>query len=210
MTKINESFMKFAIVRGVFEFGEFTLKSGRVSPYFLNLGVIYKGADLLRLGRFYAAMLAEIRLTFNVIFGPAYKGIPLASITAVCLHHGHGISKAVAYNRKEAKDHGEGGRLVGAPLAGKRVMILDDVITAGTAVREAAALVQAAGGTVTGIAACFDRGEKGPDGESAVRGLEREFNLKVACIAGVNDLLSCVNDEKRAELEAYFKRYGDV
>ncbi len=209
-TTTGEAFIRFAIAQRVLEFGDFTLKSGRVSPYFFNLGAICEGAALSRLGRFYADAIAASGLGFDVIFGPAYKGIPLANVAAVCLHQRHGVDKAVAYNRKEVKDHGERGRLVGAALAGKRVLILDDVITAGTAVREAAALIQDAGGTVAGVAVCFDRGEKGPNGDSAINEIERELQLKVICLSGFSDLLSCVDAEEHDRLEAYSRRCGET
>ncbi len=210
MKTTGETFIRFAIAHRVLEFGDFKLKSGRTSPYFFNLGAICSGAALSRLGRFYADAIAASDLEFDVIFGPAYKGIPLASVTAVCLHERYDVDTAVAYNRKEAKDHGEGGRLVGASLKGKRVLILDDVITAGTAVREAAALTRDAGGTVVGVAVCFDRGEKGLDGDPAISEIEREYRLKVVCIAGFNDLLSCADAGQRERLEAYLGRRGET
>ncbi len=210
MATTGATFMRFALARRVLEFGDFKLKSGRTSPYFFNLGAICDGAALAELGRFYADAIVASGVEFDVIFGPAYKGIPLASVTAVCLHQLHGADKAIAYNRKEAKDHGEGGRLVGAALAGRRVLVLDDVITAGTAVREALALIKAAGGVAVGIAVCLDRKEKGADGDSALTAIAREHDLEVISIADFNDLLACADPAQHERLAEYFTRYGSA
>ena len=208
MTATAKTFIQFARAHRVIEFGDFKLKSGRSSPYFFNLGAVSSGSALTELGRFYADAIVASGIEFDVIFGPAYKGIPIASITASCLHQYHGTDKAIAYNRKEAKDHGEGGQLVGAALTGQRVLILDDVITAGTAVREALALIADAGGTTVGIAVGFDRQEQDPNGDSAIAALERKHRLSVICIADFNDLLECAEPEQRARLESHCARYG--
>ena len=208
MTAPGAEFIEFALAHRVIELGDFKLKSGRVSPYFFNLGAIRDGGLLDRVGRFYADAIVASGIEFDVLFGPAYKGIPLASVTATCLHRDYRVDKAIAYNRKEVKDHGEGGRLVGAALAGRRVLILDDVITAGTAAREALALIEGAGGAAVGVIVCFDRGEKGSGDESAIAELEREYHLRVIRIADFNMLISRVEASQRKRLEDYAGVHG--
>ncbi len=208
MAAPGATFIQFALAHQVLKFGDFKLKSGRTSPYFFNLGAVCSGESLDQLGRFYADAITASGIEYDVIFGLAYKGIPLASVTAACLHRHHGADKAVAYNRKEAKDHGEGGRLVGAALAGRRVLILDDVITAGTAVREALTLIQDAGAAAVGVAVCFDRKEKGPGGDSAIAEIKRAHALQIIRIADFDDLLAYAGAAQRECLEDYFARYG--
>lgn len=189
MTLAQADFVRFLIGRGVLAFGEFTLKSGRVSPYFFNLGRIDDGEGLAVLGRAYAAAIVGAGPPPDVVFGPAYKGIPLAVTAAVALHRDHGVDVGVAYNRKEAKAHGEGGTLVGAALNGD-VLIVDDVMTAGTAVGEAARLVRAAGARVSGILVALDREEMVAPGVSAVQQVSRELAAPVRSIIALQDVIS--------------------
>jgi orotate phosphoribosyltransferase len=185
---LRQEFIDFAIRAGVLKFGEFTLKSGRIAPYFFNAGAFDKGDLLLELAGFYAKTIIASHLQFDVLFGPAYKGIVLAAATAIELARlGH--SKPFAYNRKEAKDHGEGGVIVGATLVGK-VLIIDDVISAGTSVRESVQLIQAAGATPAGVVIALDRMERGKAELSAVQEVNRDYGLPVLSIANLDDLLS--------------------
>ena len=190
MAKPGAAFIRFALSKKAFKRGDFKLKSGRSSGYFFNAGVFCDGASLVEVGRFYADAIIASGIEFDVLFGPAYKGIPLASVTAACLARDHKLNKAIAYNRKEVKDHGEGGHLIGASLAAKRVLILDDVVTAGTAVRESVALVNAAGGTVAGVVVCFDRKEKGLGSETLATEIERQCGVRVISIADRDDWLA--------------------
>ncbi|MGH8398373.1 MAG: orotate phosphoribosyltransferase, partial [Gammaproteobacteria bacterium] len=167
MQDYRQEFLEFALEHEVLRFGEFTLKSGRASPYFFNAGLFNSGAALAKLGRLYAHAVVESGIGFDMLFGPAYKGIPLVSVTAAALAEHHGRDLPWCFNRKEAKDHGEGGLLVGAPLAG-RVLIIDDVITAGTAVRESLNIIRQAGATPTGLIIALDRQERGQQGKSAI------------------------------------------
>ena len=199
MQPYQEDFLALAIEREVLRFGEFTLKSGRTSPYFFNAGRFDSGAALARLGACYAAALERSGIEFDMLFGPAYKGIPLATATAVALA-ARGRDVPLAFNRKEAKAHGEGGTLIGAPLGG-RVLIVDDVITAGTAIRESIALIRAAGATPCGVLIALDRQERGQDRRSAAQEVGDEFGLPVIPIAGLNDLLAYT--EHRAGLAAH-------
>ena len=201
-------FIKFALVHRVLQFGDFTLKSGRHSPYFFDLGAICTGTTLAELGRFYADAIAASGIEFDVLFGPAYKGIPLAGVAATCLHERHDLDKGVAYNRKEVKDHGEGGRLVGASLRSRRVLIVDDVMTVGTAAHEAVRLIADAGGEAVGVAVAFDRREKGAGGVAATDEFERTHGFEVIRISDFHDLLACVDGDERACLKAYFERHG--
>lgn len=205
-------FLELAIDRQVLRFGEFTLKSGRVSPYFFNAGRFDSGAALAALGDCYAEALLASGLAFDMLFGPAYKGIPLATSVAVALA-ARGRDVPVAFNRKEAKAHGEGGNLIGAKVQG-RVLIIDDVITAGTAIREALELIRGAGGQPCGVLIALDRQERGQSGErSAAEEVSAAFGLPVLAIAGLGDLLAHADTlpavaAHKAALEAYRSRYG--
>jgi orotate phosphoribosyltransferase len=209
-------FIAFATQAGVLRFGEFTTKAGRLSPYFFNAGLFDDGAKLARLAEAYAERLLPQVDTFDVIFGPAYKGITLAAALAMALA-AKGHNKPFAYNRKEAKDHGEGGTLVGAPLKG-RVLIIDDVISAGTSVRESIALIRAAGATPAGVAIALDRQERAAENgvdlpHSAVQYVQRELGLPVHAIAGLADLLGYLEREPtlaahQTAVQAYRARYG--
>jgi orotate phosphoribosyltransferase len=182
------SFVALCLQLGVLRFGEFKLKSGRVSPYFFNAGLFNTGHALAQLGRFYAQAIVASGINFDMLFGPAYKGIPLVAVTAAALSDRHGRDYPWAFNRKEAKDHGEGGNIVGAPLKGK-VLIVDDVITAGTAVRESIEIIRAAHAMPAGIVLALDRQERGQGPRSAVQEVERTFAVPVASILKLDDLI---------------------
>lgn len=184
----QKEFIDLILDRGVLRFGEFTLKSGRASPYFFNAGLINDGASLAKLGACYAEALLEANAGFDMLFGPAYKGIPLATATAIALAQRHGRNVPVAFNRKEAKSHGETGTLIGAPLAG-RVLIVDDVITAGTAVRESIGLIRAAGASPAGVLVALDRQERGQGRLSAVQEVQTTFGIPVVRIIALDDLI---------------------
>ncbi len=212
MKAYQKEFIEFAIERGVLKFGEFTLKSGRTSPYFFNAGLFNKGSDLARLGRFYAAALVDSGISFDVLFGPAYKGIPIATATAVALYDHHQQDTPYCFNRKEKKDHGEGGNLVGSALEGK-VMLVDDVITAGTAIREAMEIVEANGAELSGVLIALDRQEKGKGELSAIQEVERDFNAQVVSIVSLNDVINFLKDddtfnEYLPKVEAYRAEFG--
>ena len=212
MKAYQKEFIEFAIERGVLKFGEFTLKSGRTSPYFFNAGLFNKGSDLARLGRFYAAALVDSGISFDVLFGPAYKGIPIATATAVALYDHHQQDTPYCFNRKEKKDHGEGGNLVGSALEGK-VMLVDDVITAGTAIREAMDIVQANGAELSGVLIALDRQEKGKGELSAIQEVERDFGAQVVSIVSLNDVITFLKDddtfkEYLPKVEAYRSEFG--
>ncbi len=212
MQAYQREFLELALRLQVLRFGEFTLKSGRVSPYFFNAGLFNSGASLAALGRAYAARLASDNLGFDMLFGPAYKGIALAAVTAVAMAQDHGRDLPVAFNRKEAKDHGEAGVLIGAPLKG-RVLIIDDVITAGTSVRESVALIRAHGAEPAGVIIALDRQERGAGELSAADEVRRDFRLPVLAIAGLGELLSLAEAREdlvqhRASLLEYRARYG--
>ena len=207
-------FLEAALKAEALRFGEFTLKSGRTSPYFFNAGRFDSGAALATLGRSYAEAIDAAELSFDLLFGPAYKGIPLATAVA-CAMAADGRDVPVAFNRKEAKAHGEGGQLIGAPMAGRRVLIVDDVITAGTAIREALAMIRDAGGEVAGIVIGLDRQEIVREGDprSAARGVAEETGVPVVAVATLSDLLdfSARNPELeawRGPLADYRQRYG--
>jgi orotate phosphoribosyltransferase len=199
----QHDFIRFAIQKNVLKFGEFTLKSGRVSPYFFNAGLFDDGLSLANLGAFYAQTLVDSALDFDVLFGPAYKGIPLGAATAVSLSSLHQKNVPFAFNRKEAKAHGEGGTLVGAPLSGK-VMIIDDVITAGTAIREVIEIIQTAGAEPAGVIIALDRQEKGKGELSAIQEVERDFNIPVVSIVNLTQVLDYIQDD------ASLSRYADA
>ncbi len=212
MQPYQREFLDLAIARNVLRFGEFTLKSGRVSPYFFNAGLFDTGSALSTVGRCYAAAAASSGISFDLVFGPAYKGISLAALTAAALSDRHDKDCAYAYNRKEAKSHGEGGSLVGAPLSG-RILIIDDVITAGTAIRETLQLVIHEGATPAGVLIALDRQERGNGSQSAAQEITSEFGIPVVSIVGLTELLAYTHghDALRAEknrLLAYRDRYG--
>jgi orotate phosphoribosyltransferase len=212
MKAYQREFIEFALQKQVLKFGEFTLKSGRKSPYFFNAGLFNTGRDLAKLGRFYAAALADSGIEFDVLFGPAYKGIPIATTTAVALADHHDIDTPYCFNRKEAKDHGEGGTLVGSELKG-RIMLVDDVITAGTAIRESMQIIQAQGADLAGVLVAIDRQEKGKGELSAIQEVERDFGCAVISIISLGDLVTYLEeqgdaDESLAAVKAYREQYG--
>jgi orotate phosphoribosyltransferase len=188
MQNYKQQFFQLALAQGNLKFGEFTLKSGRVSPYFFNAGGFDDGRSLELLSACYAQAILDSGVAFDMLFGPAYKGIPLAAGISIMLNAGHQRNIPFAYNRKEAKDHGEGGTLVGAPLSG-RVMITDDVISAGTSVRESIEWIRQAGATACAVAIALDRQERGQGSQSAAQEVESEFGLPVIAIAGLDDLI---------------------
>lgn len=211
------TFIDLALQRDALRFGKFTLKSGRESPYFFNAGLFSDGEAAHVLGGCYAAAILDSGLEFDMLFGPAYKGIPLATATAVALATDHGRSVSYAFNRKQAKDHGEGGRVVGAALTG-RVLIIDDVITAGTAVRESLEIIRAAGAVPVGVALALDRQERGAAALSAVQEVEQQHGLKCVSIVTLAQLIEAlsrgadgrarISAEQLTSLEAYRQRYG--
>ncbi|PHR63231.1 MAG: orotate phosphoribosyltransferase [Idiomarina sp.] len=212
MKQYQKDFIEFAIERGVLKFGEFTLKSGRTSPYFFNAGLFNQGSDLARLGRFYAAALQDSGVEFDVLFGPAYKGIPIATAAAIALFDTYQKDVPYCFNRKEKKDHGEGGNLVGSPLKG-RVMLVDDVITAGTAIRESMEIVQANGAELAGVLIALDRQEKGKGELSAIQEVERDYNAQVISIVQLNDVIEYLKDSPDLaqyldKVTAYRAEYG--
>ena len=215
---LAQAFVAFSVDCGVLRFGEFKTKAGRLSPYFFNAGLFDDGAKLGKLAEYYAQRLIDRGLAFDMLFGPAYKGIPLAAAVAVELAR-RGHNKPFAYNRKEAKDHGEGGLLVGAPLRG-RVLIIDDVVSAGTSVRESIEIIRAAGATPAGVVIALDRQERASEGgvdspHSAIQFVERELGLAVVAIATLSDLLDYLRTHGHAGFDthlqrvlAYRERYG--
>lgn len=212
MKAYQREFIEFALEKEVLKFGEFTLKSGRISPYFFNAGLFNTGRDLARLGRFYAAALVESGIDYDVLFGPAYKGIPIATTTAVALADHHDTDKPYCFNRKEAKDHGEGGNLVGSALEG-RIMLVDDVITAGTAIRESMEIIQANGADLAGVLVAIDRQEKGKGELSAIQEVERDFGCSIISIVSLTDLISFLeekgcNVEQLDAVKAYRAEFG--
>ena len=212
MHDYQRDFIRFAIASDVLRFGRFTLKSGRDSPYFFNAGLFSSGAALARLGRYYAAAIVESQIPFDMLFGPAYKGIPLASATAIALADQHGRDVPYAFDRKEAKDHGEGGMIVGAPLAG-RVLIIDDVISAGTSVRASLELIAAAGAEAAGVAIALDRQERGTGALSAVQEVGQTYGLPTTAIVRLEQLIDYLGSEPAmdgplAAIHAYRDRYG--
>jgi len=212
MQDYKREFLDFAIEIGVLRFGSFTLKSGRQSPYFFNSGLFNTGRSLARLGRYYAAAIMASGIGFDLLFGPAYKGIPLAAATAIALADHHDRDVPYAFNRKEAKDHGEGGTTVGASLQG-RVLVIDDVISAGTSVRESVSIIESAGAQLAGVVISLDRQERGKGETSAIQEVESTFGVQVASIVTLSDLIEYLEplDDKHAELEAiraYREQYG--
>ena len=213
MQAYQTEFIELARQYDVLKFGEFTLKSGRISPYFFNAGAFSSGRALASLGRCYARRIVESGVAFDVLLGPAYKGIPLASATAVALADHHGIDVPFAYNRKEAKDHGEGGLLVGAPLEG-RVLIIDDVITAGTAVREVIAMIESAGATLAGVAIGLNRQEQGAGELSAIQEVEQAYAVPVLSIVDMSHIIEYLEasgggpEGALQGMQTYRQRYG--
>ncbi len=212
MLPYQREFIEFALSREVLKFGEFSLKSGRISPYFFNAGLFQRGGDLARLGRFYGEAIQASAIDFDLLFGPAYKGIPLVSATAIALAEAHGRDLPWCFNRKEAKDHGEGGLIVGAPLKG-RVLIIDDVITAGTAIRETMQILQRHGATPAGVVVALDREERGQGELSAIQEIERDYQIPVAAIIRLRDLISFLLQAPAFRsyapaIEDYRQRYG--
>jgi orotate phosphoribosyltransferase len=210
MREYQREFLDFALQVGVLKFGRFTLKSGRISPYFFNAGLFNSGASLSRLGRYYAQAIVDSGIEFDVIFGPAYKGIPLAAVTSAALFEQHGIDAPYAFNRKEVKDHGEGGTIVGHPLEG-RVLIIDDVITAGTAIREAMDIIEAQSATAAGVVIALDRQERGKAERSAIQEVEEEYAIPVAAIVRLEHLVGYLEDDgKSAEALQAIRTYRDT
>jgi orotate phosphoribosyltransferase len=212
MRDYQREFIQFAIEQNVLRFGEFTLKSGRVSPYFFNAGLFNTGTALAKLGRFYAAAIEDAGIEFDVLFGPAYKGIPLAASAAVALSNDFNRDVPYVFNRKEAKDHGEGGNLVGAPLEG-RVMIIDDVITAGTAIREVMEIINANQATPAAVMIALNRMEKGKGELSAIQEVERDYGMQVVSIVSLDDIVEYLSeaggyDEAITSINAYREQYG--
>lgn len=214
MQDFQENFLHFVIENEILRFGEFTLKSGRVSPYFFNAGLFDTGEKMAFLARCYADAIVDSGIDYDVLFGPAYKGIPLATATAMALANKHKVNKPYCFNRKEAKDHGEGGSIVGAPLSG-RVLIVDDVITAGTAVREAADIIESSGAKLNGIAVAMDRQEKGTGSLSAIQEIEQSYQIKVVSIVSLKNivdyLMTVDSPELKSHLDAvvaYREEYG--
>lgn len=208
---MSRNFIDLCLELGALRFGEFKLKSGRISPYFFNAGLFNSGRALAQLGRAYASAVVQAGASFDMLFGPAYKGIPLVTATAIALADHHGRSAPWAFNRKEAKDHGEGGAIVGAPLRG-RVLIIDDVITAGTAIREAVDVIRAAGAEPAGVVLALDRQEKGQGELSAVQEVEQTLGLPVTSILKLSDLISYLqisgDPAQLAAVERYRNEYG--
>jgi orotate phosphoribosyltransferase len=198
MQDYQREFLDFALEVGVLRFGEFTLKSGRRSPYFFNAGLFNTGGSLARLGRFYAQAIIASGGPFDVLFGPAYKGIPLAAVTAAALYDQHGRDLPYAFNRKEAKDHGEGGTIVGHPWRSRRVLIIDDVITAGTAIRESLEVIRAQGGTPAGVVIALDRQERGQGERSAIQEVEQDLGMPVAAIIRLEHIIGYLEGRPEA------------
>jgi orotate phosphoribosyltransferase len=212
MQDYQREFLRFALDTGVLRFGNFTLKSGRESPYFFNAGLFNTGASLARLGRFYASAILEARVTFDVLYGPAYKGIPLAAATSIALADHHGRDVPYAFNRKEAKDHGEGGDIVGSPLTGG-VLVIDDVITAGTSVRESVDIITRHRARPAGVVIALDREERGQDQRSAVQEVRERMGIPVFSIVTLSDLVTYLEQAKDAagpleSVRSYRARYG--
>ena len=196
MEQYKRDFIEFALSRNVLKFGEFTLKSGRKSPYFFNAGLFNTGADLARLGEFYAAAIQASAVDFDVVFGPAYKGIPIGTSVSVALFNRYGIDKPVCFNRKEVKDHGEGGNLIGSPLQGK-ILLVDDVITAGTAIRESRELISANQAELVAVLIALNRKERGKGELSAIQEVERDYQCQVLSIIDLDDLMQFIEQDPR-------------
>lgn len=214
MKTYKRQFIQFALDRQVLKFGEFTLKSGRKSPYFFNAGLFNTGKDLALLGRFYAQALIDANIQYNIIFGPAYKGIPIATSTAVALSEHYNLDIPYCFNRKEAKDHGEGGNLVGTPINHhSRVMLVDDVITAGTAIRESMTILKANNAQLVGVLISLDRQEKGKGELSAIQEIKQSYQCEVISIITLDDLVDYLqqnhnNTDQLTKVKEYRNRYG--
>ena len=205
-------FIDNALESGALKFGQFRLKSGRVSPHFFNAGEFFQGKALAALGRCYAGAIIESGVEFDVLFGPAYKGITLVAATAVALAEHHNMDVKYCFNRKEAKSHGEGGTLIGAPLEG-RILIIDDVITAGTAIREVMTMVEMAGGEAAGVVIGLDRKERGTSSKSAIQEVEKQFSIPVISIIDMDDILTYLKSQSDMkavvkDIKTYRKEYG--
>ena len=212
MEQYKRDFIEFALSRNVLKFGEFTLKSGRKSPYFFNAGLFNTGAGLARLGEFYAAAIQASAVDFDVVFGPAYKGIPIGTSVSVALFNRYGIDKPVCFNRKEVKDHGEGGNLIGSPLQGK-ILLVDDVITAGTAIRESMELISANKAELAAVLIALNRKERGKGKLSAIQEVERDYQCQVLSIIDLDDLMQFIEQDPRysshlPEMRAYRAEFG--
>jgi len=211
MEQYQNDFVDFMLEIGALKFGEFTLKSGRVSPYFFNAGLFNQGSHLSRLGQFYAQAIEFSGIKFDVLFGPAYKGIPLAAAAAIALNDSFNRSVPYSFNRKEAKDHGEGGNIVGHPLEGD-ILIIDDVITAGTAIREAKYIIEASGANTKGVVVALDRQEKGKGELSAIQEVEQNFGISVLSIINLSHIVGYLKASKNEEIvsrvENYRSQYG--
>ena len=212
MEQYKRDFIEFALSRNVLKFGEFTLKSGRKSPYFFNAGLFNTGADLARLGEFYAAAIQASAVDFDVVFGPAYKGIPIGTSVSVALFNRYGIHKPVCFNRKEVKDHGEGGNLIGSPLQGK-ILLVDDVITAGTAIRESMELISTNQAELAAVLIALNRKERGKGELSAIQEVERDYQCQVLSIIDLDDLMQFIEQDPRysshlPEMRAYRAEFG--
>lgn len=212
MEQYKYDFIEFALSRQVLKFGDFTLKSGRKSPYFFNAGLFNTGKDLAKLGEFYAKAIQEAGISYDVLFGPAYKGIPIATTVSVALVNQYGVDTPVCFNRKEKKDHGEGGNLIGAPLQGK-VLLVDDVITAGTAIRESMEIIEANQAQLAGVLIALNRKEKGKGDLSAIQEVERDYHCQVFSIVDFDDLLAFIEKNPAyaphlEDMRAYREQYG--
>ena len=212
MEQYKRDFIEFALSRNVLKFGEFTLKSGRKSPYIFNAGLFNTGADLARLGEFYAAAIQASAVDFDVVCGPAYKGIPIGTSVSVALFNRYGIDKPVCFNRKEVKDHGEGGNLIGSPLQGK-ILLVDDVITAGTAIRESMELISTNKAELAAVLIALNRKERGKGELSAIQEVERDYQCQVLSIIDLDDLMQFIEQDPRysshlPEMSAYRAEFG--
>ncbi len=215
MKPYQREFIEFALANNVLKFGEFKLKSGRMSPYFFNMGAFSTGATISRLGRFYAEIIQDEKIHYDVLFGPAYKGIPLVTSVAVALSEHHAVNKPYCFNRKEIKDHGEGGNVIGASLAGKKVLIVDDVISAGTAINNSVHLIEENQGELVGIIIGIDRQERGQTELSAIQEVEKKYCTRVTSIIKLEQILEFLQTQTGMEKElqkmkTYLSQYGMV